>query len=189
MKFINPNLQSKWRAYSLIEISLAVAIILAIASSLAVLLNDTFQFMRRIDENSFFTKDAVQINHLISRVLNKADEIDVYSGNLNANATFSATAGVMTGNILRMTFTNHGDGAPMSCLYIGMIGNPAMPETLRLGVFYRNDASQSVGGTPDWILSRRVDTVTFDRSLGILSIRLTGTGASRPTITFGGKLL
>jgi len=149
---------------TLIELTVYMAMALALSAALLMMLQSHFTFMRIISSMAFLRDDAPQVNIMLTGILGKADSYRIYGSTNDAKASTNAVnAG---GTAVRLRFRN-----PDGSFAEGIVDFNTVAGQGQLG-YYNLDGGWAA--TPDWLISQRATAVTFDDTTGILLVTLTG---------------
>ena len=156
------------------EVTLAVAVCMLVASGALMLLSQQNAFQRVVNEFSFLREEAPQINSLVAQLVSRSVSYRIYG---DAGNAFAGVGAVNTGGkAVRLVFRNP-DGLPEeSVLAFEVVGGEG-----RFGYYHQNG---SWPAQPDWVVSNQVADVDFSDDSGVLLMRLTG--PSQEEITFAG---
>lgn len=164
--------------FTLIEMTLAVAMSLGIAFAVIGLLQQHLSFTQAISRFQFIRDDAPQINTLLTTLVNKADSYRIYGNRANA---ITATGAVRNnGRALRLRFRDP-DGTTSHAI----VSFENQNGKNRLNFYFRNADQPSWPSTPSWTISSRPQLVDFSNNTGILLIAMTG--PDNEEITYAGN--
>lgn len=174
---MKPFLHSVRRGFTLIELTIAMMLGLAISGMVITLFNQQLAFLTLYRSQSFLTEEAPLISLHVSRIVGKADRFrlhdsveDALSG-ANPRLTSSPVValnfrqpdGTMRASLL--SFEDRGDG-------------PAL--------YYYVVPVSGVLGEPQWFVSKKPTNVAFTLEQGVL--RMTLTGPAGEQITYSGTM-
>ena len=174
---MKPFLHTVRRGFTLIELTIAMMLGLAISGMVMTLFNQQLAFLTLYRSQSFLTEEAPLISLHVSRIVGKADRFrlhdsvsDALSGT-NPRLTSSPVVvlnfrqpdGIMRASIL--SFEDRGDG-------------PAL--------YYYVVPVSGVLGDPQWFVSKKPANVAFTLEQGVL--RMTLTGPAGEQITYSGTM-
>ena len=166
------------RGFTLIELSAAMVLAIAISGVMMSLLQQQVAFHRVMRAQNFLVQEAPQINHTITSVLAQAD---AYRVHLNLTDAISDTNAVTAdGKTLVLGFQN-----PDGTQQFGIISFETNGTTSYLG-YYNLDPNTTFSGegNPDWIITRQVTNATFFVQNGVFRMQLIGPAGE--TITYSG---
>lgn len=170
-----------WRrraGYTLIEMTLALALSMGIASAIVALLQQQVSFTRVISKFQFLRDEAPQINTLLAHLINKADSYRIYANRANAMAASGAINA--SGRALRLRFRNP-DGTSSHAI----ISFEQVSGANQLNFYFRGPSDAAWPSTPSWNVTTRPSLVDFSNNTGILLIAMTGPNGEE--ITFAGN--
>jgi len=165
------------RAFTLIELSIAMMLGMAIGGMVIVLFNQQLAFLKLYQTQSFLSEEAPLISIHVSRLVGQADRFRLHG----------SVGDALSGANPRLT------DAPVVVL------NYRQPDgTMRAGILSFEDLGTGpalyyyvvpvtgVLGTPEWHISKKVQNVSFAIQNGIL--RMTLTGPAGEQITYSGTM-
>ena len=172
---MKPN--SRRRAFTLIELTVAIMLGLATGSMVMALFNQQLAFLKMFKTQSFLTEEAPLISIYVSRLIGKADRFRLHDSVADAlagsNARLTASPvvllnyrqpdGVMRAAIL--SFENRGSG---------------------MALYYYVVPTSGVLGTPEWAVTKAASNISFTMEEGVLRMKLTGPNAEE--ITYSGTM-
>lgn len=154
------------RGYTLIELTLAMAIGLMISALIMSMVNQQLAFLKIFRVQSFLVTEAPMLNNYVVKIVGNADSYLLYS---KVDDLISGRPPITTGDaeaiMLRFKEPN---GTFRSAVL--SFENPGTG----LGLYYRMVNSAGVLAAPSWALSKRPQRVRFLVDQGILRIRITG---------------
>lgn len=165
------------RGFTLIELTIAMVIGMAIGGMIMALFNQQLAFLRLYKTQSFLTEEAPVISMHVGKLLGKADRFRLHDTVADALAgrnprltaspvvvlNFRQPDGTMRASIL--SFENRGTG-------------PAL--------YYYVVPTTGVLGTPQWFVTKKPSNVAFTMEQGVL--RMTLTGPAGEQITYSGTM-
>ena len=163
------------RGFTLIELSIAMVLGMAIGGMVMVLFNQQLAFLRIYQTQSFLTEEAPVISIYVNKLVGKADRFRLHDSVQDALVgrnprltsspvvvlNFRQPDGTVRASIL--SFENRGSG-------------PAL--------YYYVVPTSGVIGTPDYYITKKPANVEFGMQEGVL--RMTLTGPAREQITYSG---
>ncbi|MCF6237751.1 MAG: hypothetical protein L3J79_02890 [Candidatus Marinimicrobia bacterium] len=165
------------KGFTLIEITMYLAMSMVLSATLLLMLQSHFTFMRVLSSFEFIRDDAPQINVVLTEVFGKATSYRIY--NTTSNARFGGAGVTSGGKAVVLNFRNP-DGTQGSSI-IGLdttAGNTSLN-------FYNYDlVAGSWPASPSWTISEQVADVDFSIDQGIMLVTLTG--PRNEQITYGG---
>jgi len=176
---MKPGFQRSSRSgFTLVEMSLALALSLGIAAVIITMLSQQVSFARALGEFRFLRDDAPQVNTLLTNIINKADNYRIFP---NLDSAKSLTGAVRSdGAAIRLRF-RHPDGTTEHAI----ISFESSDSGQELNYYFRRKNQNDWPDLPSWTISRQPTSVTFDNSTGILLITLTGSSGDQ--ITYAGN--
>jgi len=168
---------SRHRGFSLLELSLAMMIGLAIGAMVLALFNQQLAFLKIYKVQGFLTEEAPVISMHVSKLVGKAERFRLHDTVADALAgssprttsspvlvlNFRQPDGVMRASIL--SFENRGIG---------------------MALYYYVVPLSGVLGVPQWYITKVPTNVAFTVDQGILRMTLTGPSSER--ITYSGAM-
>jgi type II secretory pathway pseudopilin PulG len=171
--------QRKGRAgFTLIEMTLALALSMGIASVIVGLLQQQVSFTRVLSNFQFLRDEAPQVNTLLANLINQADSYRLYTDRTNAMASTGAVNA--SAGALRLRFRNP-DGTSSNAI----ISFEELSGKKQLNFYYRGTSDVSWPSSPSWTITSRPALVDFSNNTGILLIAMTGPNGEE--ITFAGN--
>lgn len=166
------------RGFTLIEMTLAMALTLGIAAAVIGMLQQQISFTGILARFQFLREDAPQINTLMTNLVNRSDSYRIYGSRANAIA---ATGAVQTGGrALRLRFREP-DGTTSNAIISFEDHNGKN----RLNFYYRPNGQTSWPTTPTFVISSLPSLVDFSNNTGILLVTMTGPNSEQ--ITYAGN--
>jgi hypothetical protein len=154
----------KQSGMTLVELTVYMAMALALSAALLMMLQSHFTFMRMLSSMAFLRDDAPQMNTMLTGILGQADSYRIYGSAIDAKA---ATNAVNTGGTaVRLRFRN-----PNGTFSEGIVDFSVIAGEPQLGYYNFNGAWSA---SPDWLISQQPTAVDFDDTSGILLVTLTG---------------
>jgi hypothetical protein len=164
-------------AFTLVELSLGMALISGLGVALLLMLNLHVSFVGMVISQDFLLRDAPRVGGLLTRMLNQADHFFIFSD--AAAADDPAALPVETGAAVKLFFRRPEGGSVMRTLVFEPgSADGAVPGTLRVA---------SAENPQGWPLSRAVRGATFLVEDGLLKVRLQGPRGEELTYAGGGS--
>jgi len=165
------------RAFTLVELSIAIMVGMATASMTLALFNQQLAFLKIYQAQSFLTEEAPVISVYISRLVGKADRFRLHDNVADALANvrsrtspspvvvlnFRQPDGTLRATLL--SFENRGSG---------------------LALYYYVVPVSGVLGAPQWAVTKKPSSVLFSLEEGVLRMALTGPAGEK--ITYSGTM-
>lgn len=166
------------KGFTLPELATAMGLALAIAAIMMTLLQQQVTFHGIIKAQGFLVDDAPQVNNTITQILSRADAYRIHE-NLS-DAVAGANAVTTGGKVLVLGYLN-----PDGSQDFGIISFETNGGEDELAYYTMDPALPfTKAGTPDWLISRRVDNANFFIQDGVFRMALTGPAGE--TITYSG---
>lgn len=163
-------------AFTLLEVSSAIALMLVLSSALVVMLQQHVAFMEMAQRQKFLTNDAPQIGALLGRIFNQTDHFFVYASH---DAAIAGDAPILSGGKAVRLFFNAADQTTKERLIA--VDDSGGATRLR---FYTLHAD---GSETSWVVSDKIANATFSTSEGILAATLEGPNGEEITYSGGGR--
>lgn len=164
----------KTRAFTLLEMTMAVALSLGIAATLIGLLQQQVSFTSVLSKFSFLRDDAPQVNTLLSSLINRADTYRLFQSYQNAKSLSNPVRG--NASTLWLRFRNPD----------GSVDNGAVVyENAKLNFYYKHHNQANWPSSPSWTISSKPSSVVFANTSGVLEITMTGPTGEE--ITYAGN--
>lgn len=172
-----PRMQKK--GFSLIELTLAMGMGMAIAGLILLLVNQQLAFLRVFRAQNFLNEEAPMIGLYVGKMAGKADRFRLHASVEDALA--GTNARLTNSPVLLMNFRQP-DGS-MRAAILSFEDNGGRME---LNYYLVPETATPTLGPPQWSVSRDVSDVTFFMTEGILRMQLTGPGGER--LTYSGTM-
>jgi len=170
--------QKRRRGFTVLEMTMAMALSLGVAMALIGLLQQQVSLMQVMNEFRFLKADAPQVNTLLTNIVNKSDSYRIFGSTANAkNLSNAVRSG---GTALRLRFRNP-DGSSAHAI----VAFETIDEQSQLNYYFQEEDANSWPSSPTWTITTRPTGVTFDNSSGILLITMTGEHGDE--ITYAGN--
>ena len=168
----------KKRGFTLLEMTIALAMSMGIAATLIVFLQQQVSLATVMNRFSFLRDEAPQINTLLTTIIKKADNYRIYADLDNAkNAANPVRTG---GRALRLRF-RHPDGGFDTVIIVFENQNGAN----RLNYYLLPNGSNTWPSSPKWTITSKPQLIDFSNPEGILLIKITGSNGDE--ITYAGN--
>ena len=162
------------KAFTLVEMTLVLAMLMILAAALMMMLQSHVIFMRALGSYAFLRDDAPQINNMLTGIFGKADTYRIYGSLANAQAK---VAPVNTGGTaIWLGFRNPNGSFEEGIVAFETVGGNKLNFYSFTGGVWN--------GVPNWTISQQPSTVTFADTNGIVLVTLTGPMGEQ--ITYGG---
>ncbi len=170
----------KKRGFTLVEMTVVIAVGLGIASAGSLLLNQQLTTIRIFRQQDFILREAPAINRSLTSILDRADAIRLHSNFSDAVNDIRPT--LSGANALVAAFE-----APDGTATFGIIHFRTAPDgTQRLDYYSSFDPSVTplpLAANPSWNISRNVSNVDFSLVNGLFQLTLTGPNSEMITYT------
>lgn len=163
--------------FSLVELSLAMAVISGLMVALLLMLNFHVTFVGMVRSQDFLLRDAPRVGGLLNRLLPQADHFFIYAD--AAAAGDPAALPMESGTAVKLFFRRaDGDTVVRTLVFAPPAAENVTPGTLRLA---------SPENPAGWPVSRALAGATFLIEDGLLKVRLLGPRGEELTYTGGGR--
>ncbi|MDB6072510.1 MAG: hypothetical protein JWO89_150 [Verrucomicrobiaceae bacterium] len=159
--------------FSLVEVSTALGVMMVLAISMVIMLQQHAQFLEMFRRQSFLASEAPKIGNLLGRIINESDHYFVYAD--KAAALGGGQPLLTDGKAVRLFFKSPNHELAERLI---TVEDTAAGAAMR---FYnlRIDGSQS-----SWTISDRIAAADFRSDQGILNVTLTGPHGEQ--VAYGG---
>ena len=169
------------RAFTLIELTLAMMLGMACAGMVLVLFNQQLAFLRLYQTQSFLTEEAPLISMHVSKLIGQADRFRLHDSvsDALANRNPRGLPSDPPSPVVVLNFRQPDGGMRAGILSFEDLGTgPAL--------YYYVVPATGVLGTPQWHISNKPANVSFALLNGVL--RMTLTGPEDEQITYSGTM-
>ncbi len=153
----------KKSGFSLVELTVAIALALGLASTVVVLAAQHTFFMKHLGSFAFLRDEAPQINRVLTSLLASSNSYWIYD---NKEAAFADEIPTNVGSALVLSYRS-----PTGDLDEVAISFDAEVEDKALNIYSKNNGWQA---EPNWTITSIVEDVEFSDETGVLTIALTG---------------
>ena len=166
------------RAFTMLELTLAVAVSMLIASGCLMILGLHTNYMREVNSFQFLRDEAPQVNSLVTQLVSKADSYRIYASPADAFAELSAVN--IGGTAVLLSYRNPSGLVDQSVIAFesGAGGSPELN-------YYRLE-NGVWPASADWTITSQLTTASFSDDAGVLLMALTGPEGEE--ITYAGTL-
>lgn len=173
-------IQHTRRGFTLIELSIAIMMGMAIGAMVITLFNQQLTFLKIFRTQNFLTEEAPIISMYVSRLVGKADSFSLHANIEDAKAGAVPTLG--PSSVLRLNFRQPDGTIQTTILSFERQG------TGNALNYYVIPAVVPDGGltAPAWSVTKAPRDVSFSVVIGIL--RMTLTGPNNEQITYSGTM-
>lgn len=156
------------RGYTLVELTLAMAIGMMVAGMSLTLFNQQMAFLRIFRAQDFLSREAPMINNYVVRVIGAAEGYQLYTDMATLRAGGDPVLDSATVLLLRF---KEPDGTERASIL--SFEDPGTGP----GLYYTLVPTSGPVAGPDWVLSKQPVAVSFAVEQGILRMKLTGPNA------------
>jgi prepilin-type N-terminal cleavage/methylation domain-containing protein len=153
------------RGYTLLELSLAMAIGTMVASMGLLLFNQQMAFLKIFKAQDFLTREAPMINNYVVRVIGAAEDYRLYE---DIDAMKNGENPVLTGATVLVLRFREADGSMRASIL--SFEDPGAG----LGLYYTMIPNNGIVTGPDWALSKQPSLVSFAVDQGVLRMIVAG---------------
>jgi prepilin-type N-terminal cleavage/methylation domain-containing protein len=165
------------RGFTLIELTIAMALGIAIGGMTIALFNQQLAFLRLYKTQNFLTEEAPVISMYVSKLVGKADRFRLHDS--VADALSGTNPRLTASPVVLLNFRQPDGTVRASILSFEDHGNgPAL--------YYYVVPVNGVLGTPEWFVSNKPTDVLFAMDQGVL--RMTLVGPAGEQITYSGTM-
>lgn len=173
------------RGLTLIELSIAIMMGMAIGGMTLLLFNQQLTFLKLYRTQNFLTEEAPVISMYVSRLIGKADRFRLHTTVQNAlagtpEAVVSGTGQPLSFPVVLLNFRQP-DGV-MRATILSFESRGGTPAAL----YYYVVPLNGVLGEPQWAVTKVPSNVAFTMEQGVL--RMTMTGPNNEMITYSGTM-
>lgn len=162
---------------TLIELTLATFIGMAVAVMTLTLVNQQFAFLKIYGAQSFLAEEAPIINGYISKLVSQASRYRLHN---NITDALAGTNMVMTNApVIVLNFQQPDGSQKASILAYQNLGTGS-------ALYYYIVPASGTLGSPQWAVTRKPTNVRFSIETGVLRVRLTGPAGEE--ITYSGNM-
>lgn len=165
------------RGFTLIELTIAMMMGMAIGSMVIVLFNQQLAFLRIYKAQNFLTEEAPVISMYVSKLVGKADRFRLHDS--VADALSGTNARLTASPVVLLNFRQPDGTVRASILSFEDLGTgPAL--------YYYVVPASGVLDTPQWFVSNKPEDVLFAMEQGVLRMMLVGPAGEQ--ITYSGTM-
>ncbi|HEY1122414.1 MAG TPA: prepilin-type N-terminal cleavage/methylation domain-containing protein [Haloferula sp.] len=158
--------KSRARGYTLIELTLAMAVGVIISAIIMALVNQQLAFLRIFRTQSFLVTEAPMLNNYITKLVSNADSYRLYS---SVDDVLTGKPQVLKdAKVIMLRFKEPNGTFRASVLSF------ETPTGNTKGLYYRMVNTSGVLAAPSWALSKKPEDVTFAIDTGILRVKVKG---------------
>ena len=163
--------KSRARGYTLIELTLAMAVGVIISAIIMTLVNQQLAFLRIFRKQSFLVTEAPMLNNYITKIVGNADSYRLYASAEDLKA--GGPQVLEKAPIIMLRFKEPNGTFRASVLSFEDPKDPD-PGLSGLGLYYRMVNTNNELQKPSWALSKRPADVSFSIDKGILKVKIKG---------------
>lgn len=173
------NIQRRPGGYTLLELTLAMSVGLAIAAMTLTLSMQQFAFLRIFHAQEFLTSEAPVVNNFVVKLVSQADGFRLHD---SVSGAESGTQPVLTGASVLVLSHRQSDGVVReSALAFTDPGTGP-------GLYYYLVAANGTFGSPRWAVSKKPTGTVFSIDEGVLRMRLSGPNGEELTYSGANQL-
>lgn len=167
------------RGFTLVELSLALAVGLILSSLVLALANQQFAFLRIFNTQRFLVEEAPMIGLYVGRIAGKADGFRLHAS--VDDALSQRDARLEDSPVMLMNFRQP-DGTERKAL----LAFETRDDRSQLNYYMVPESPSPLLGEPQWSVSKNVAGVSFSIERGVLRMELTGPAGEK--ITYSGTM-
>lgn len=171
------------KGFTLLELTLAIAVGMTVGSIVLALLNQQVAFLRIFQAQSFLSEEAPIINNHISRLLLNADRFRLHAS--MDDARLGANPQLIDSPVVVLNFTQP-DGSVRAGILSFEVTRDAADNVTDQALNYYVVAEDGTIGDPQWVVTDKPTDVAFFVTAGIIRVRLTGPAGEE--IVFSGSM-
>jgi len=165
---ISPNIPTKIRrGFTLIEMTLILAVGLMVASISLTLFNSQLMSYKILNSQNFLISEAPQINNTLNRIIPRANFFRMYASLTDAKAGTGAV--INDGKVLALQFQDVANSADSS---FGIIAYDDAANDLNY--YHVSSMAELAIASPAWNITTQLHDAVFYVENGVLRIKLTG---------------
>jgi hypothetical protein len=165
------------RAFTLVELSMALMLGMAIGGMVIALFNQQLAFLRLYQTQNFLTGEAPFINMHVSKLIGQADRFRLHANVQDARTGANPRTG--SSPVVLLNYRQPDGTVRAGILAFENLGNGP-------GLYYYVVPPSGVLSTPEWHITRQAAGVSFAIENGILRMSLTGPAGEQ--ITYSGTM-
>lgn len=172
-----PSRKSLRRGFTLIELTIAMMMGMAIGAMVLALFNQQLAFLRLYKTQNFLTEEAPVISMYVSKLVGKADRFRLHDS--VADALSGTNARLTASPVVLLNFRQPDGSVRASILSFEDLGTgPAL--------YYYVVPTTGVLDPPQWFVSNKPTDVLFAMEQGVLRMSLVGPAGEQ--ITYSGTM-
>lgn len=165
------------RGFTLVEMSIAIMLGLAIGTMVISLFNQQVAFLKIYQKQTFLTEEAPMISQHVRQLVGKADRFRLHDSVSDALA--GTNPRLTASPVLLLNFRQPDGSMRASILAFQNLGTGN-------ALYYYVVPNNGVLGSPQWAVTKRPKNVQFSMDQGVL--RMTITGPNDEKITYSGTM-
>lgn len=165
------------RGFTLVEMSIAIMLGLAIGTMVLSLFNQQIAFLKIYKAQTFLTEEAPMISQHVRRLVGRADRFRLHDS--VADALAGTNPRLTSSPVLLLNFRQPDGTMRASILAFQNLGTGT-------ALYYYVVPTSGVLGAPQWAVSKQPKNVQFSMDQGVL--RMTITGPNNEQITYSGTM-
>lgn len=165
------------RGFTLVEMSIAIMLGLAIGTMVISLFNQQVAFLKIYQKQTFLTEEAPMISQHVRQLVGKADRFRLHD--TVADALAGTNPRLTASPVLLLNFRQPDGTMRASILAFQNLGTGN-------GLYYYVVPNTGVLGSPQWAISKKPKSVQFSMDQGVL--RMTIIGPNDEQITYSGTM-
>lgn len=173
--------KSRTRGYTLIELTLAMAVGVIISAIIMAMVNQQLAFLRIFRKQSFLVTEAPMLNNYITKIVENADSYKLYASVADLK-TPGGPQVLKDAPVILLRFKEPNGNFRAAALSF------ETPTGMSRGLYYRlmnsSNQLQDITASDSWALSKKPEDVRFSIDTGIL--RVTIKGPNREQIIYSG---
>lgn len=171
------SFRARHSGFTLLELTIATFIGLAVASMTLTLVNQQFAFLRIYGAQSFLSEEAPIISGYVAKLIGQSSRYRLHNNITDATA---GTNMVMTNApVIVLNFQQPDGTMKASILAFQNLGSGS-------ALYYYIVPASGTLGSPQWAVTRKPTDVRFSIETGVLRMRLTGPAGEQ--VTYSGNM-
>ena len=167
------------RGFTLIELSLAMGIGMAIATLVLMLVNQQLAFLNLLKAQDFLTEEAPMISLYVGKMAGKADRFRLHAS--VADALAGRDPRLTESPVMLMNFRQ-----PDGTMRASILSFETQNGREALNYYMVPVSASPTLGAPHWSITKKADDILFFVEEGILRMQITGPAQER--VTYSGTM-
>ena len=167
------------KGMTLVELTLAMGVGMAIAAIVLMLVNQQIAFLRILNAQSFLSEEAPMIGLYVGKMAGKADRFRLHD---NIDDALSGERPRLTASPVMLMSFRQPDGTSRSAI----LAFEELDGREELNYYLVPEGASPSLGDRQWSVTRKASDVSFFVTEGILRMQLTGPGDER--LTYSGTM-